>query len=227
MRQYFHKGRYIIAGTALLLVACGSDVRDSWPSWARRDGFTEAAASVRLQGKWKLNESLSDDPEPLIRRAVAALKRNRSTVLSGDLPERGRDRRPGRIGEDPYMAGTHDSYGDAALSDPRLAALRAKEILIEQGEEEVRFAFDGAPPVSYLVNQATSTDQNINLTFADWEGSQFVVEKNGPSGLVLERWVLAPDSSQLYLAVSVEIKMPDFPLPAKPVLIGRMFDKVE
>jgi hypothetical protein len=79
--------------------------------------------------------------------------------------------------------------------------------------------------LNYTIGQATSTDRNINLAFSDWEGSQFVVEKNGPDGLVLERWTLSPDASQLYLMVSMELKLPDFPVSSEPLLIGRMFDR--
>jgi hypothetical protein len=224
VRQYFDKGKYILAGTALFVVACSPGVRDSrLPAWAVAGGFTEAAAPVQLQGKWVLNESLSDDSQQLMRRAVEALRKDRRTVISGDSVERGPGR--SRIGEGVPMPGDRDPYDDAVVVDPRLAALRAKSILIDQNESVLSFAFNDVTPVSYLINQATSMDQNINLTFADWEGSQFVVEKNGPDGLMLERWILSPDASQLYLMVSVEMKLRDFPLPAEPVLIGRMFDR--
>jgi hypothetical protein len=227
VRQYFVKGKYILAGAAFVVfaVACSAGVRDSrLPQWAVPGGFTEAAAPVRLQGKWTLNESLSDDSQQLMNRAVEALIKERRTVISGESPQRGPGRSKLKIGEDVPMPGDRDPYG--AVSDSRLAALRAKSILIDQDESMLSFTFNDAAPVSYLINQATSTDQNINLTFADWEGSQLVVEKNGPDGLVLERWILSPDASQLYLLVSMEIKLPDFPLPAEPLLIGRMFDKI-
>ncbi|HEX5055171.1 MAG TPA: hypothetical protein VFX02_01600 [Gammaproteobacteria bacterium] len=173
-----------------------------------------------------MNKNLSEDPAPLIEHAVASLRKKRRQIIVGDSgrdPETGQ---PLKVVEGPAMPGESDPYGHAAASDPRLAALWADSVAIEQNAAEMRFAFDGAATVSYSIGQATSTDQNINLAFSDWEGSQFVVEKNGPEGQVLERWILSPDASQLYLTVSVEIMLPDFPVPSKPLLIGRMFDKV-
>jgi hypothetical protein len=221
----FSSNKYIFAGAVFLIGACASNVRDfELPAWAVPVGFAENATPVALQGGWALNAALSDDPQQLLRRAVGELQENRRATI-GDVVRRGPDgsRRPVKVDE-PAIPQS-DPYRDAAVSDPRLAAAYAKSILIDQSENAISFSFDAAPPVNYLVNQATSSDQNINLTFADWEGSQFVVEKNGPAGLVLERWILSPDRSQLYVIVSVEIKLPDFPLPAEPVLIGRMFDK--
>lgn len=217
--------RYIIAAVALLGVACAPGVRDfELPSWTE-PVVSERSSPVPLHGEWILNESLSDDPEPLIKRAVERLRKSRRDVIG----ESGRGRERGgsgiRVAEAPDAPASPDPYRDAAVSDPRLAILRAKSVIIEQAEDSLRFTFDGAPAVGYRIGQATSEDQNINLTFADWEGSQFVVEKNGPDGLVLERWILSPDRSRLYVAVSLEIKLPDFPLPEEPVLIGRMFDR--
>lgn len=217
--------QYVIA-VALLTAACAPGVRDyQLPAWTE-PAITEAARPVPLQGKWILNQSLSDEPEPLIRRAVEGLRKNRRAIIVGE-PGSGRDKPGSRaiIGEGPRAPGKSDPYREAAVSDPRLAALRAKSVSIEQDKNTIRFIFDDAASVDYAVGQATSQDQNINLTFADWEGSQFVVEKNGPDGLVLERWVLSPDRSQLHLMVSLEVKLPDFPLPEAPVQIGRMFDR--
>lgn len=217
--------RHTLTAAALLAVACAPGTRDyQLPAWTE-PLVAETASPVGLQGNWVFNESLSDDPQPVIRRAVESLRKNRRAVIIG---ERGRERGGAgiRVGEAPDAPGDPDPFRDAAVSDPRLAALRAEAIAIEQGQDAIRFTFDDASAVSYRVGQATSEDQNINLTFADWEGSQFVVEKNGPDGLVLERWILSPDGSQLYLAVSLEVKLPDFPLPEEPVLIGRMFDRL-
>ncbi len=228
MGRYFDQDKCIIVGIALLVAACASPVRDMvLPEWVKPGDISETSTPVPLQGEWTLNAALSDDPQPLIRRAVEALKKDRRGVL-GSGPGRGSaGRRVRQAGMDAPKTeeAEADPYGEAALSDPRLAALRAKSLHIEQDENTVSFSFDGQTPVSYLVNQATSADQNINLTFSDWEGSQFVVEKNGPDGLMLERWILSPDRSQLYLTVSLEVKMPDFPLSSEPVLIGRMFDR--
>jgi hypothetical protein len=226
VRRYFPASKFIIVGTALLAVACSSTIRDTaLPTWAISGDFSEVAAPVPLQGKWVLNETLSDDPQPLIRRAVEALKKDRRSVL-GDPAKRGPGGRPVIKADEVFRVEDEaDPYGEAAMSDPRLAALRAKSIRIEQNASTVSFIFDDQAVVDHPVNQATSADENINLSFADWEGSQFVVEKNGPDGLMLERWILSPDYSQLYLAVSLEIKMPDFPVLSEPVLIGRMFDR--
>lgn len=218
--------RHIIAAVALLGVACAPGVRDfELPSWTE-PVVSETSSPVPLQGEWILNENLSDDPEPLIKRAVERLRKSRRDVI-GEPGRGGRERgEPGiRVAEAPDAPGAPDPFREAAASDPRLAALRAKSVIIEQAEDSLRFTFDGAPAMEYRIGQATSEDQNINLTFADWEGSQFVVEKNGPDGLVLERWILSPDGSRLYVAANLEIKLPDFPLPEEPVLIGRMFDR--
>jgi hypothetical protein len=216
--------RYIIAVSALLVAGCASGVRESpLPEWVA-PVVAETSTPVQLQGTWSLDASLSDDPQPLIRRAVDSLKKTRRAVIAGNPPATGAGRRVS-VGEGPDAPAQRDPYGDAAVSDPRLAALRAQAVAIEQNERELRFTFENAVSVVYPVGQATSADRNINLTFADWEGSQFVVEKNGPDGLVLERWILSPDGSRLYLAVSLEVKLPDFPLPEGPVVIGRMFNR--
>jgi hypothetical protein len=222
VNQYSYNN-YILAGVVLLIGACASNVRNfELPAWAVPVGLTTISTPVQLQGQWILNTALSDDPQQLLRRAVGELQKNRRTVVEG-VVRRGPG--GGLIKIDEPGIPQPDPYRDAAVSNPRLAAAYARSILIGQNENAISFSFDAAAPVDYLISQATSSDQNINLTFADWEGSQFVVEKNGPDGLVLERWILSPDRSQLYVIVGVEIKLPDFPLPSEPVLIGRMFDR--
>jgi hypothetical protein len=219
--------RQIFAVAALFMGACTPVVRDyQLPAWAR-PVVADTAAPVQLQGKWGLNPGLSDDPQPLIRRAVESLRKSRRALI-GDGHVRGRDRAAPVIkaGEGPRAPGEADPYRDAAVSDPRLAVLRAKTVSVEERENAIHFTFDDGSSVHYQIGRAISEDRNINLTFADWEGSQLVVEKNGPDGLVLERWILSPDGSQLYLLVSLEVKLPDFPLPEEPVLIGRMFDRL-
>ena len=218
--------RYLIIIAAVLLVAaCAPAARDyELPAWTSPVP-AEDARPVRLQGKWVVNKSLSDDSELLIKRAVESLRKRRHNVIIGDSGQSPQTGQPIKVNEGPVVPGRSDPFRDAAVSDPRLAALRADSIAIEENAPEIRFTFDDAATVSYSIGQATSTDQNINLAFSDWEGSQFVVEKNGPDGLQLERWILSPDASQLYLAVSLELKLPDFPVPSKPILIGRMFDR--
>ncbi len=222
MNRYSYS-KYILVGAVLLIGACASEVRNfELPAWAVPVGLTETSTPVQLEGGWALNAALSDDPQQLIRRAVAELQESRRNMV-GDVVQRGPG--GGLIKVDEPAVSRPDPYRDAAVADPRLAAAYARSIHIDQNDNAISFSFDTESPVNYLINQATSSDQNINLTFADWEGSQFVVEKNGPEGLVLERWILSPDRSQLYVIVSVEIKLPDFPLPSEPVLIGRMFDR--
>jgi hypothetical protein len=223
VNRYYSCNKYILAGTVLLMGACAPNVRNfELPAWAVPVGITETSTPVQLEGEWVLNAALSDDPQQLLRRAVAELQESRRDMV-GDVVKRGPG--GGLIKVDEPAVPVLDPYRDAAISDPRLSAAYARSVFIDQDDNAISFSFDKASPVKYSISQATSSDQNINLTFADWEGSQFVVEKNGPDGLVLERWILSPDSSQLYVIVSVEIKLPDFPLPSEPVLIGRMFDR--
>jgi hypothetical protein len=223
VRRYFAVSKSVIVGMTFLVVACGSPVRDvELPAWVTKGDVSETAVPVSLHGGWMLNETLSDNPKPLIRRAVETLKKDRRNRVG---PPRGTAGRSKRADNAPEPQQEPDPNSEAALTDPRLAALWAKSLHIEQSESAISFTFNDETAVSHLINEATSSDQNINLSFAGWEGSQFVVEKNGPNGLMLERWTLSPDRSQLYLLVSLEIKMPDFPVSSEPVLIRRMFDR--
>jgi hypothetical protein len=216
-----------IAGVVMLSVACSSHVRVfQVPAWATPGGLAETAVPVQLQGQWALNAALSDDAKQSLRLAVERLRKNQQRAGARNTA-RGPGGSNGLIRIDGPKVPPSDPYGDAAVSDPRLASIYADSILIGQTGNAISFAFDGAASISYPVNQAISTDQNINLSFADWEGSQFVVEKNGPGGLILERWILSPDGSQLYLLASVEIKIPDLPELMESVTVGRMFDKVK
>jgi hypothetical protein len=217
-----------IAGAVFLVGACASNVRDfDLPAWATPGGLAEAAAPVELQGQWALNAALSDDPKQSLRLAVERLRKNQQRAAARNRNAARGPRGSNGLIIDELKVPLSDPYGDAAVSDPRLASVYANSILIGQSESAISFAFDSAASISYPVNQAISTDQNINLSFADWEGSQFMVEKNGPGGLILERWILSPDASQLYLLASVELKIPDLPELTESATIGRMFDKVK
>jgi hypothetical protein len=224
VRRYFAVSKSVIVSMAFLVVACSSPVRDvELPAWVTTGDVSETTMPVSLNGEWILNETLSDNPKPLIRRAVETLKKDRRNRVG---PPRGTaGRSMARAGNVLESQEEPDPNGEAALTDPRLAALWAKSLHIKQSESAISFTFNDETAVSHLINEATSSDQNINLSFAGWEGSQFVVEKNGPNGLMLERWTLSPDRSQLYLLVSLEIKMPDFPISSEPVFIRRMFDR--
>src|SRR5688500_7270849 len=130
--------RYLIVAAALLVAACASPGRNyELPAWTTEPGLAEQARPVQLQGAWSLNKSLSDDPEPLIRHAVESLRKNRRSVIIGET-------RPGSaaphiaVSEGPVMPGERDPYQDAAVGDPRLAALRAESVAIEQNAAEIR-----------------------------------------------------------------------------------------
>lgn len=64
-----------------------------------------------------------------------------------------------------------------------------------------------------------SLDGNINIAFAEWEREQFVIERNGPRGRILEYWTPSPDARQLHLSIQMALPM----LP-EVVTINRVFD---
>ncbi|HEY3487574.1 MAG TPA: hypothetical protein VGL10_05865 [Gammaproteobacteria bacterium] len=208
---------FIVCGAG----ACGSGaIKNQLPAWTAPAALTDVVAPVHLSGSWTVNAELSPDPHARISSAIEELRKKKRPDLNP--PAGGSTGRRIKIKDDPIAP------QDDVTEDSRLAALYAKTVLISQGGNRVAFSFDSAEPVTFLTgNQATSSDNNVNVVLADWEGSQFVVEKNGPRGLVLERWILSPDRTQLYLHVSVEIKMPDLPGPSEVVTIDRMFDRIK
>jgi hypothetical protein len=210
----------LVVSIVFALAACGGPKVDQ-PAWVKPELSTVERTPVSLVGRWVVNEVLSDDPALLMQNLVKRSRHMQRPPSGGNSGgQQGR-----RLSTDDYArALERDPLGmNRILQDPRLPVLSAKTVEVRrQGEQGLAFVFDNKPAVMYPTDgRPVSDDNNINIALADWEGSQFVVEKNGPRGMILERWILSPDASQLYLSVSIEM-----PLMREPLVISRMFDAV-
>ena len=79
------------------------------------------------------------------------------------------------------------------------------------------------PDSAYPINgEPVSSDGNVNIAFGEWVNGQFIIERNGPRGRILEYWTPAPDASQLHL--QIQLNNGFFP---QPIVISRLFERVE
>ncbi len=196
----------------LCVIACTNNKTAKLPDWV--PGADTALATTSMpqdfSGRWSLNETMSDDLYRVLQRLEHKSTRraaNRNTVDPLGITN-GRSRDTLSV--------------QALLADKRLAVLNAATLDIRQQQHRVRFVYGSAEPIIYLTDgQASSKDNNLNITLAGWEGAQLVIEKNGPGGSILERWTRSPDRRQLH--VQLEFTMP---LAGTMVVIHQFFDRI-
>jgi hypothetical protein len=200
---------------ALLCNACANPRTpvNTEPAWVR--GAAETSAVPLLSGTWRIDPLASDDSKRLIQEKIEGpdFLRRREMERKQDARMAGK-----KIEKDGVLRSKQLDVGDP-LTDPRLPVLQASVIKIEQSAKQLLFSYDDTPPLSYFSDgQPVSYDGNINITLAEWENGQFVIEKNGPRGRILERWTLSPDRDRLHVQVQIQL-----PLLPETIVVNRQF----
>ncbi|MBN1378017.1 MAG: hypothetical protein JXA04_02145 [Gammaproteobacteria bacterium] len=219
--------------------ACsGQKVLES-PIWVTNAEKSEAGdilmLSQKMAGHWAVNEALSDNPREVMEAAFEnsnLFKRSRASTSRDDS---GRPSMRGVRGRPGPMSGLGDP--DGLSEDSRLQVLFARELDITFADEKLLYRFqnmtphirpDKKPnrvepnltPIVYPINgEPVSDDGNVNIAFAEWERQQFIIEKNGPRGRILEHWTPSPDGSQLHVRIQFAVSM-----LSEPVIMSRLFD---
>ena len=196
----------------VLLVACSSGSKVKIPAWAKEaelDKQMVAPNRVKhITGFWILNFEYSDDYQEVIH---AVKKPNRKKEYEDKLLGRGSKRKKGFGFDTKNMP-----------QDLRLLAVHAKSVAVKNSGQEMLFTFDDKQSMRYLTNEEPfSNDGNLNITLSAWEAGQFIVEKNGPQGKLIEKWTPAPDGSQLHVRIYYEP-----PTLLQPLIFNRLFDRV-
>lgn len=191
----------------IILCSCSGKKGVKVPGWVSADVFAETeliANRKKILGRWVLNQELSDQFDKVVANNEALGKKKRdSRLLDTDV---------------------HPSLNNSIKInyDNRLQATKAKELAIREEVNILQFQFDLSEPSKYLINgEAHSEDGNVNITLAEWEQCQFVIERNGPGGKVIEKWTPSPDGLQLHVSIFY-----DPPASPQTLIFNRMFDKV-
>jgi hypothetical protein len=230
----------------LLVTACSGKRITEAPPWveqAKKNNSADAMVlSRRMAGRWVLNEELSDDTRDVIDAAFNNSKLFRNKRGSSDRNERGSPSTHGANAMAGHLAFRGGPGGH--LDDPRLQALFARELEIVFVNESLVYRYPEPKPgghaprgedaplpetppakpkpetMAYPINgRPVSDDGSINIAFAEWERQQFVIEKNGPRGSIVEIWTPSPDAARLHLSIQIEL-----PLLPEPITVNRLFD---
>jgi hypothetical protein len=184
------------------------------PAWAVTGEMVETAVPL-MNGTWRFDPLSSDNVQRLIEERIQGPNPlRRREMLRNNNP-----RNDARSNPDEGMLASKHLDIDSPMTDTRLPVLHATTLKIEQSKRQVLFAYDAAPPLRYFNDgQPISYDGNINIVLAEWEDGQFVIEKNGPRGRIVERWTVSPDRDRLHVRVDIQL-----PLLPETISVNRQF----
>jgi hypothetical protein len=210
----FHK-KILLLGAALMLYGCAGDSTrsDAVPAWAATGEMVETAIPL-MSGTWQFDPLTSDNAQKLIEERIQGPSLLRHREIQRDTL-----RKEARSNPDKDIVGSKKLEISDPLTDTRLPVLHATTLKIEQSVRQLLFAYDAAPPLRYFSDgQPVSYDGNINIMLAEWEDGQFVIEKNGPRGRIVERWTVSPDRDRLHVQIDIQL-----PLLPEKISINRQF----
>jgi hypothetical protein len=170
-------------------------------------------ANPQLAGSWELNQSLSDNPEEVFKKA-ASTKGNmrgggggygkRGGGGGGGYGKHGGGSGGGRHSSG-MSGGGRGSDNEGREKLPMQGVLMAQALEITLSDTEFVLDTGTGIPQSYLIDgNGTPLDNELTVVFAGWEGDQMVVEKTTGGGQkVFERYTVSPSGSQLHVAISM------------------------
>jgi hypothetical protein len=210
-----HKKILLLSAVLMLHGCAGNSARsDAVPAWSATGKMAETAMPL-MSGTWQFDPLTSDNAQRLIEEKIQDPNRLRRREM-----RRGNNsRNDTKSNTDKDIIDKKNLEISNPLTDTRLPVLHATTLKIEQSARQLLFAYDVALPLRYFSDgQPVSYDGNINIMLAEWEDGQFVIEKNGPRGRIVERWTVSPDRDRLHVQIDIQL-----PLLPEKISINRQF----